>query len=223
MMQILKSREEWLKARAGSIGGSDAAAVVGLSPYMSNVELWEIKTGRKEKEDISENPAVKYGTNAEPYLRELFKLDYPELGVSYEENNLWTNDKYPFAHASLDGWLCDQNGRFGILEIKTTTIKNPAQKLKWDKKIPSNYYCQVLYYMAILEADFAILTAQLKWDKQDLADSEVFKITKNYRIEREEVQEDIDFLMDKAAEFWEMIRKDERPPLILPFDFKWFT
>lgn len=216
---ILSSRAEWLRERGKRIGGSEVAAIVGQNPYFTNVELWEMKTGRKEKEDISENPAVKYGTNAEPHLRELFKLDYPELGVSYEENNLWTNDKYPFAHASLDGWLHDQNGRLGILEIKTTTIRNPAQKLKWDKKIPSNYYCQVLYYMAILEADFAILTAQLKWDKQDLADSEVFKITKNYRIEREDVQEDIDFLMDKVAEFWEMVRKDERPPLVLPVDF----
>lgn len=216
---ILSSRAEWLRERGKRIGGSEVAAIVGQNPYFTNVELWEIKTGRKEKEDISENPAVKYGTNAEPHLRELFKLDYPELCVSYEENNLWTNDRYPFAHASLDGWLCDQTGRLGILEIKTTTIKNPAQKLKWDKKIPSNYYCQVLYYMAILEADFAILTAQLKWDKQDLADSEVFKITKNYRIEREDVQDDIDFLVRKVAEFWEAVKTDTRPSLVLPVDF----
>lgn len=216
---ILSSRAEWLRERGKRIGGSEVAAIVGQNPYFTNVELWEIKTGRKEKEDISENPAVKYGTNAEPHLRELFKLDYPELCVSYEENNLWTNDRYPFAHASLDGWLHDQNGRLGILEVKTTTIRNPAQKLKWDKKIPSNYYCQVLYYMAILEADFAILTAQLKWDKQDLADSEVFKITKNYRIEREDVQDDIDFLVRKVAEFWEAVKTDTRPSLVLPVDF----
>lgn len=214
---ILSSRAEWLRERGKRIGGSEVAAIVGQNPYFTNVELWEVKTGRREKEDISENPAVKYGTNAEPHLRELFKLDYPELCVGYEENNLWTNNKYPFAHASLDGWLLDQNGRLGILEIKTTTIRNPAQKLKWDKKIPSNYYCQVLYYMAILEADFTILTAQLKWDGQE--DNEVFKIVKNYRIEREEVQEDIDFLIGKVAEFWEMVRKDERPSLVLPVVF----
>ena len=217
---ILSSRAEWLRERGKRIGGSEVAAVVGQNPYITNVELWEVKTGRKEKEDISENPAVKYGTNAERHLRELFKLDYQELVVRYEKNNLWTNDKYPFAHASLDGWLLDQNGRLGILEIKTATIKNPTQKAKWDNRIPPNYYCQVLYYMAILEADFAILTAQLKWDKQeDRPDSEVFKIVKNYRVEWDDVRDDIDFLMGKVAEFWEMVKTDTRPSLVLPTDF----
>ena len=40
----LKSHEEWLKHRE-RIGGSDAAAIVGMNPYKSNVELWQIKPG----------------------------------------------------------------------------------------------------------------------------------------------------------------------------------
>ena len=43
-MQILKSHEEWLKSRT-RIGGSDAAAIVGLNPWLSNQELYDIKTG----------------------------------------------------------------------------------------------------------------------------------------------------------------------------------
>ena len=39
------NREEWLQARRRGIGGSDAAAVLGLSPWKSNVRLWEEKTG----------------------------------------------------------------------------------------------------------------------------------------------------------------------------------
>ena len=50
----LKSHEEWLKHRE-RIGGSDAAAIVGMNPYKSNVELWQIKTGQVVPEDIS-NP-----------------------------------------------------------------------------------------------------------------------------------------------------------------------
>lgn len=46
-MHILRSRDEWLHVRADRIGGSEAAAVVGLNPYMTNTDLWEIKTGRK--------------------------------------------------------------------------------------------------------------------------------------------------------------------------------
>ncbi|SUA78206.1 putative phage-type endonuclease [Pandoraea pnomenusa] len=40
------SRDDWLEVRKNGIGGSDAAAAVGLSPYMSPLELWLIKTGR---------------------------------------------------------------------------------------------------------------------------------------------------------------------------------
>src|ERR1700751_3742203 len=40
------SREDWLSVRKNGIGGSDAAAAVGLSPYLSPLELWLIKTGR---------------------------------------------------------------------------------------------------------------------------------------------------------------------------------
>ena len=107
---MFASREEWLQARNNRIGGSDAAAIIGLNPYMSNVELWEIKTGRRQQEDISQKPYVKYGTKAEKYLRELFKLDHPEYLVLYQENNMFFNDAYPWAHASLDGWLGSENG-----------------------------------------------------------------------------------------------------------------
>jgi len=112
-MKTLASHEEWLANRK-KIGGSDAACILGLNPYKSNIELFDIKTGRAEQEDISEKPYVKYGTEAEELLRELFKLDFPQYKVEYVENNMWTNDKYPFAHASLDGWLTDGNGRKGI-------------------------------------------------------------------------------------------------------------
>ena len=122
-VQLLKlnSHDEWLRHRS-RIGGSDAAAILGMNPYRNNVELWEIKTGRRQQEDISEKPYVKYGTEAEKHLRELFKLDFPEYEVGYVENNMFLNDKYPFAHASLDGWLRDSEGRVGIWECKTTNI-----------------------------------------------------------------------------------------------------
>ena len=91
----LKDREAWLQARAGRIGGSDASAILGMNPYRTNIELWQIKTGQLVPEDISEKPYVKYGTEAEQYLRELFRLDFLEYQVFYVENNMWLNDKYP--------------------------------------------------------------------------------------------------------------------------------
>lgn len=209
---ILSSREEWLKHRMQGIGGSEISAVVGLNPYMSNVDLWELKTGAVEPEDISDKPYIKYGTQAEPLLRELFRLDFPQYEVFYEENNSFRNSKFPWALASLDGWIRDENGRVGVWECKTTNILQSMQKEKWNHQIPSNYYCQVLFYMAVIEADFAILKAQLKTEFEGVP----YLQTRHYFIERADVQEDMDYLMGKGAEFWESVKNKEKPGLLLP-------
>lgn len=211
-MHTYETREEWLKARTSYIGGSDAASVLGLNPWMSNTELWEIKTGRRKKSFLDDNEFVKYGHDAEPLLRELFKLDFPDYKVEYEENNLWTNDRYPFAHASCDGWITDQDGRFGILEIKTSNLIGAGAMDKWRDRIPDNYYIQVLHYMMVLEADFGIVKAQLKTDR----DGDVFCQTRHYHIERKDVEDDIDTLRKAEEEFYECILKNREPSLILP-------
>ena len=211
-MTILKSHEDWLANRTKGLGGSDISAVIGMNPYKSNLDLWLEKTGQIEPEDISDNPFVKYGNDAEYHLRELFKLDFPEYSVSYEANNSFFNDKYPFARASLDGWLTDENGRKGILEIKTTEILQSQQKEKWNKQIPQNYYCQVLFYMAVLEADFAILKAQLK----TVFDGVPYLQTKHYPIERADVEADIQYLMQEGERFWQHVQSGKQPPLRLP-------
>ena len=113
-MIVLKDREEWLRNRT-RIGGSEASAIIGMNQYKNNVQLWEEKVGLSVPEDISDKPFVKYGNDAESHLRELFRLDFPEYEVEYIENNMFLNDKFPFGHASLDGWLTDADGRKGIL------------------------------------------------------------------------------------------------------------
>lgn len=211
-MKILQDRESWLENRRNGVGGSEISAVVGCNPYLTNVELWELKTGKRQAEDISEKPYVKYGTKAEEHLRELFKLDFPEYSVEYVENNSFRNNSFPWAQASLDGWLTDQEGRKGILEIKTTEILQSMQREKWKNQIPQNYYCQVLFYMAVLESDFAVLKAQLK----TVFDGVPYLQTKHFKIEREEVQDDIDFLMSEGKKFWNCVLENKCPPLRLP-------
>ena len=208
---ILNSREEWLQNRK-RIGGSDASAIMGRNPYKTNIELWQEKTGRTFPEDISDKPYVKYGIAAEEHLRALFALDHPEYTVCYEENNIWLNDRMPWAHASLDGWLIDKEGRNGIWECKSTNFLQSLQKEKWKQQIPDNYYVQILHYLMVTEFDFAILKAQLKYDFGE----EIYLQTRHYPIERSEVQEDIDYLMQKEAEFWEYVKSDKVPPLELP-------
>lgn len=212
-IKVLKSRDEWLKNRFKGLGGSEISAVIGRNPYLDNVTLWEIKTGRRTPEDISDKPYVEYGNNAEYHLRELFNLDFPEYSVEYIENNSFINSKFPWALASLDGWLTEtETGRKGVLEIKTTEILQSMQKEKWNHQIPMNYYCQVLFYMAVTEADFAVLKAQLK----TVFDGVPYLQTRHYKIERSEVEDDIKFLMTKGAEFWRYVESDTKPPLVLP-------
>lgn len=211
-MKILKDREEWMQNRMHGIGGSEISAVIGQNPYMSNIDLWNIKTGKIVPEDISDKPYVRYGTKAEEHLRALFALDFPQYKVEYVENNSFRNDKYPWAQASLDGWLTDEECRKGIWECKTTNILQSMQKEKWNHQIPMNYYCQCLMYMAVCEAEFCVLKAQLKSE----FGGEIYLQTKHYHIERSEVEGDIDYLMTEGAKFWEYVKKNQRPSLRLP-------
>ena len=210
----MPSRQEWLEERKKGIGGSDAATIMGLNPYKTNIDLWNEKTGRKEVEDISNKPYVKYGTEAEEYLRELFKLDYPQYEVKHEENTIIKHPKYPFLFASLDGTLIDkETGELGVLEIKTTNILQSMQKEKWKDRIPDNYFCQVLHYLNVTGYSFAILKAQLKYKYDD----EIRLETKHYKILRSEVEEDIKILEQNEIEFWnEYIVKDIKPNTQLP-------
>ena len=210
-MHVLKDRSEWLKART-RIGGSDASAIVGMNPYKTNVRLWEEKTGLVNPEDISDKPFVKYGTQAEMHLRGLFRLDFPEFKVSYRNNNIFTNDSFPWAHASLDGWITDKSGRKGVLEIKTTEILQSMQKEKWNQRIPDNYYIQILHYLMVTEFDFAVLKAQLK----TVFDGIPYLQTKHYIIERSDVEEDIEFLAQEEKTFWYHVEDGTKPDLILP-------
>ena len=211
-MTILSSRDEWLKNRMNGVGGSEISAVLGLNPYLDNVTLWEYKTGRRTPEDISDKPYVKYGTDAEHHLRELFKLDFPDFDVKYIENNSFKNDRFPWARASLDGWIIDKDGRKGILEIKTTEVLSSMSKEKWNEQIPQNYYCQVLFYMAVFEAEFAVLKAQLKTVFNDIP----YLQTRHYFIEASDVRDDMAYLMQKGSEFWEFVKNGRKPPLVLP-------
>ena len=207
------SADEWRSRRTSYIGGSDAGVIIGANKWKNNVELWEEKVGIKKPADLSKNPLVTYGKEAEKHLRELFKLDFPEYSVGYEDNNMWLNERYPFAHASLDGWITDKDGHYGILEIKTATINSKAHGEEWKNGIPQSYYAQILHYLMVTEFDFAIVKAQLKYD----FDGEMLYVaTKHYRIDRAEIEDEISFLEEEERKFAQYIKDGIRPSLNLP-------
>ncbi len=206
------NREEWLRCRCLGIGGSDAGSVIGVNRYKSNVQLWQEKTGEYRPDDISDKPAVKYGKEAESHLRALFQLDFPEYSVDYHEFRMYADPQRPFAYATLDGELTDQDGRNGVLEIKTTTIQKSAQWSEWDGRIPDSYYVQILHQLACTGWDFAVLKAHIRHYK----DGDLLASTRHYRINRQEVELDIQTLIQKETAFWECVTSKRKPPLILP-------
>ena len=208
----LTDRSQWLVGRSKGIGGSDAGAIIGVNRFKTNVQLWEEKMGNVKPADLSDNPYVRYGTLAEPSIRNLFALDYPEYTVEYHENRLLRSTIKPFMQASLDGELIDQNGRRGILEIKTSNMMSASAWSNWEDRIPDSYYAQILHYLIVTGYGFAVLRAHLVYSK----DRDVRTTVRHYFIERSDVIEDMDYLAEKEQEFWDGLQKGIRPNLILP-------
>lgn len=213
MIIKIDNHEDWLAARQHQgIGGSEAGCVLGVNKYQSNVQLWELKTGRREAPDLSDNAAVQFGKFAEPHLRELFKQDYPEYQVDYHEFWIYVNDQYPFIFATLDGELTALDGSRGVLEIKTTTIQNRMQWDEWDGRIPDSYYAQCLHQLAATGWDFVILKAYIRYH----VDGEVRVTIRHYRIDRKDVKSEINYLIARETKFWQDVQNDRCPNLILP-------
>ena len=211
-------REEWLEERNKGIGGSDVACIFGMSPYKTNVELWEEKVGIREPEDISQKEYVQNGTDSEDPLRKLFAIDYKQYEVLHEEYENIVNKEFPFIRVSPDSRLIEkETGRKGFLEIKRCEIMNHRQYEKWkDGNIPQNYYLQTLqYFLADEDMDFGYLRAYLI---RHLADGTVIREIRDYVIanSRNEVQDDLDYLKPKEIEFWHCVENKIRPALILP-------
>ena len=212
---ILKpeTREEWLAMRQEQgIGGSDAGTVLGINIYKSNLDLYREKIGEKQAPDISDNPAVIFGKKAEEHIRELFVLDYPHFSVLYHEFWIYYQPERPWQFATLDGELTDkESGQRGILEIKTCTIQNKSQWDEWENGIPQRYYAQVLHQLSATGWDFAILRAYIRHYKG----GEFRATVRDYRIDRKDVLEDIEYLCEQEAAFMECVRNRKPPAAII--------
>lgn len=215
MILKLDNREDWLHARKQGIGGSDAGSLLGLNKYCSNAELYKLKAGLQEAEDISDKPAVQYGKEAEQHIRELFKLDYPQYNVDYHEFWMYFHEKHSFMYATLDGELTDKtDGRRGILEIKTTTIQNSIQWQDWDDgNIPQKYFAQIIHQLACTGWDFAWLRAYIRYYGKE---GKLKTIFRDYYFERADYLQDIEYLENKEFEFWKNVQQHKQPALLLP-------
>lgn len=213
----------WLAERRKGIGASEASAILGRNPYMSNVDLWEIKTGRRAAADISNNACVRYGHAAEAPIRELFALDHPEYLVQYGgAYDMVRCPDYPWLFATLDGRLIEQDtGRPGIYEGKTTEILRSQQLEKWSwtdpdgrrhGRVPDNYYVQLCHQLLATGFEFAVLNCRFRRVYGDGQRAE----TRCYRFDRSDLLSDLGILLEAEVEFWGYVQRDECPPLVLP-------
>lgn len=203
-------RESWLKGRGQGIGGSDAAAVVGLSPWMSPIELWKVKMGMNRQKGLSGNAAVEQGNRMEPILRNLYAELHPEYAVEYHQFDILYQQERPWLFATLDGELVAEDGRHGILEIKTATPTGKAGWAEWSNgSMKTAYYAQCLHQLLATGYDFLRLYACLYSQNGDMTLTE-------REIEREEVTEDLNWLLNEERQFWKgYVERGVMPPMRL--------
>lgn len=173
-------REEWLALRKQYIGGSDAAAVVGLNPFASPFSLWAEKTGNLP--EFEGNLATEVGTYLEEFVAKKFEK---ETGKTVRRCNLsLVNDKYPWAIANVDRLVVGEDAG---LEIKTTSELN-MKRFK-NGEYPDNYFCQCCHYLAV--------TGKARWYLAVLIGNREFR---TFTIDRDE--DEIKALMDAEKDFW---------------------
>lgn len=135
------SYDQWLAARRKGVGGSDAAAVCGLSRYSSPLDVWLLKTGRKPA--TPDNEAMHWGRLLEPVVREEFAR---RIGLIVKEcPYILQSREHPFAIANIDGVIVEKDGTKAVLEIKTTNSFTTAKDI--EDGLPAEWFCQVQHYL----------------------------------------------------------------------------
>lgn len=183
------NHEEWKELRSHYIGGSDAAAVVGLNSFSSPYALWAEKTGKVS--GFEGNLATEVGTYLEEFVAQKFAA---ETGKKVRKCNLsFFNSDYPFAIANIDREIVGEDAG---LEIKTTSEMN-LRKFRGGE-YPENYYCQCVHYMAI--------TGKKRWYLAVLVGNREFMW---FTIERDEAE--IEALMTAEKLFWDLVERNIPP------------
>ena len=181
--------EEWLRHRQRSIGGSDAAAIVGLSAYVSPYTVWADKLGKIPPSE--DNEAMRQGRDLEQYVAKRFA---EATGKKVRrENNILINPDFPFAHANVDRIVIGEDAG---LECKTTNQLN-LKKFK-NGEFPDHYYVQCMHYMMV--------TGCSKWYLAVLVLGREFLW---FEIERDE--EEIAALAKSEQEFWKCVEQGVPP------------
>lgn len=205
--------QEQIEFRKSGIGGSDAAAVLGISPYTSPLELWLEKTGRKETASNS-SMRLEMGSIMEPFIFDYLRggrLGGASLVTHGDDKQLehWADSgidlipgvescvkrEHRFMLGNTDGHLEHMNG---ILEIKTSD-EFPFMR-KWGRGVPLYIQAQCQHYMAVCDADLTIVACL-----------QGFHTIHLWVLDRDDAFID-EKLIPACGEFWGWVESDTMPP-----------
>lgn len=178
------SREQWLELRRKGIGGSDAAAIVGLNPYKSALSVYYDKLGVLPEQE--ENEQMRQGRDFEDTVAKRFE-EATGKKVRRENAIIYHND-YDYIFANVDRIVVKE--RAG-LECKTTSVWNRSDFKNGN--YPETYYAQCLHYMMV--------TGLKKWYLAVLVLSQGFYW---FEIDGQDplVKADMDALLEQEISFW---------------------
>lgn len=146
------TREEWLAFRRRGIGGSDAAAVLGISPFRTGVDLYYDKLGLPVAESEENWMAMEMGNLLEDLVARIFAK---KTGLKVTPMKMmFQHPDHPWMLADLDRLVMFPDGSTAILEIKTTNY-NARDKWEYDGRpiVPPYYEAQGRHYMAVMDLD----------------------------------------------------------------------
>jgi len=192
------TREEWLELRRQGIGGSDAPAIAGLSPFRSAISVYLEKIGAVNADELAgeeQKEEMYWGTRLEDIVAEEFSIR-TGLELSHPKVILRHPD-YPWMIANIDRVIADSANGYGVLEIKTT---NPFNEAAWEDGIPEHVIIQVQHYLAVTGYKYGYAAVLIGGQKY------LHKL-----IPRDD--ELINYLIEIERKFWQMVENRTPPPL----------
>jgi putative phage-type endonuclease len=132
-----------IEDRVNYLGGSDSAAILGLSRYKTPLSVWAIKTGAIVPDDISQEMPVKLGNMLEETVCKLFEEETGKVLLPVTETLF--HPQYKFIGGNLDRRV---QGERAFFEAKTT---NSYKQSEWENEdeIPIEYQIQCHHYLIV--------------------------------------------------------------------------
>lgn len=152
----LDTPEKFQDVRRGKLGSSDIAAICGLNPWRTPLQVYFELCGLVPPQE--ENRAMRLGKAMEPVVAQEFAIEHPSCIVE-DPKSSWIRD---WSIATPDRLVCtpetkDMVTRFdSILECKTT---GAHMKKSWESGIPDLYQCQVHWQMGLTGRRHAYIAA----------------------------------------------------------------